>query len=757
MHVPDSSHRSRARTCRRCTGGFAAACLGLLPAVSPAQEFTCPPPLSEALRNLDASVEESPPDTADGRIEIASDSASLGVDGDAELHGNVRIRQGRRELRAEDVSYRAEGGDFEAQGRVEFDEPLVHIAGTGGRYSALRGAQFRSAEFELRERSAHGAAELLELTPQGIINLDEVRFTTCPIEDRAWQIRASSITLDTPARLGTGRGARIDFKGVPIVYLPWVSFPLGAERKSGFLFPSVGHTSRSGAQLSVPYYFNLMPNADFTFEPVYYGRRGLDLSGEARYLTHRHAGEISYNYLPRDELEDRYRAFGRLRHRSELAGDWRLVIDAASASDPEYFEDFGLGPEGTSVIFVERFAQLSYRNETWRLAAQVQQFQVFDRELIEPERPYARVPRLVAGGDFGWGRFGPVRFGFDSELVNFQRNFGVTGWRFDARPAARLELAGPGYFVTPSLAWRFTQYALDDTAPGQPRSPSRALPIASLDAGLVFERLAGASGEQRVTLEPRLLYLYVPYRDQDELPLFDTTVPDLNLPQLFRANRYVGADRVSDANEVSVGVTSRLLDSASGQQYLAATVGQAFYFETPRVQIPGELVERRQRSDLIAQLALTAYRNWNVDLGLQWNPERSGSERSQVNLQYRPSTDQVVNLGYRFQRERLQTEGLEQAEVSAAWPLTRRWHAFARFVYSFQDDQPLERFAGFEYRACCWRLRMVGRRFVSSRTGEEDTAVYLQLELAGLASVGSAADAFLEGAIRGYSRPEVIP
>jgi len=261
----------------------------------------------------------------------------------------------------------------------------------------------------------------------------------------------------------------------------------------------------------------------------------------------------------------------------------------------------------------------------------------------------------------------------------------------------------------------------------------------------VFERTAGSRSQRRVTLEPRALYLYAPFREQSDLPLFDTGLPDLNLVQLFRANRYVGADRVNDANQVSFGLTSRLFNADTGAQYLAASFGQAYYFEKPRVVLPDEPVATRDTSDFIAQVSLSAYKNWNVEAGIQWNPEDTRSERSQFRLQYRPDGERVLNLSYRAQRDRL-----EQTEVSGAWPIGKRWNAYARAVYSLRDSQMLERFAGFEYRACCWRLRAVARRSVSNREGTQESSFYLQLELNGLASVGDA-DAFLEHTIRGYS------
>jgi len=272
--------------------------------------------------------------------------------------------------------------------------------------------------------------------------------------------------------------------------------------------------------------------------------------------------------------------------------------------------------------------------------------------------------------------------------------------------------------------------------------------IASFDTGLVFERNAGSRGQRKLTLEPRILYLDVPYRNQDQLPLFDTALPDLNPVELFRTNRYVGADRVSDANQVSAGVTSRLLDAHNGRQFLAATFGQTYYIQTPRVTLPGEVPTTEKRSDFVAQLAVTAFQHWSADAGVQWGAQTQSSERTQVNLQYRPANDSVINLGYRYQRD-----VFEQVELSGAWPIRSRWNVFVRDVYSLRDHVALERFAGFEYRACCWRLRLGARRYVNSHDSSrpQETGVWLQLELAGLASVGSASDTSLAEAIRGYT------
>jgi LPS-assembly protein len=354
-------------------------------------------------------------------------------------------------------------------------------------------------------------------------------------------------------------------------------------------------------------------------------------------------------------------------------------------------------------------------------------------------------------------------------------------------PTMSFNLIDPGYFFRPAVAYRITQYELNNTLPREDRTPSRALPIASVDAGVLFERDLGAAGNRKLTLEPRTMYLYAPYRNQSDMPIFDTALPDLVPVELFRTNRYVGADRVSDADQLAMGLTSRLLDGHNGRQFVAVTIGQVYYFQTPRVTLPYEVPQSGARSNFVTQLAINAFQNWNSNLSLQWNPQASQFERADVNIQYKPAADKVINVAYRFERGTIHPAsqcniidatgntqltaaqysqagicGFEQVEVSGAWPIAGRWNVFAREVYSLQDKQPLESFAGFEYGSCCWRVRFGARRYISRRpltpqsteAGPQDTAAWLQLELTGLASVGSASDTFLIDEIRGYTPSE---
>jgi len=699
-----------------------------------------------------AQAEASPP--ADGTatadpdqlpVQIESGAGSeVTRDGDATLTGGVAISQGDRRVTAESATYDASERRFQVEGNVEFSSPELRLKGGSGSWNALGTGQFTGAEFELPQRPARGSASHLEMTREGVLKLDEVRFTTCPAGSTDWELRASHIEIDQQTQQGIGRNVRVDLKGIPVLYTPVISFPVGPARKSGFLFPSFGNSDKSGFELGVPYYFNLAPNYDLTLTPFLLSRRGFGLGADFRYLTERSRGKIGTDYLPSDDLYGDDRRLSTLVHRTDLTDRLRFDANLADASDDRYFEDFGLGPDGTSITFLDRNMRLAWLGRGWRLDGVVQDFQVIDRDVAPLDRPYSRLPQLAFTGL--WPMAGGLEASLDAETVWFDRDVGVTGLRADAEPRVAWPVRGSGYHVEPSAAWRATAYELSNTAPDADDSPTRNAPILSLDAGLVFERESGERKQFLHTLEPRLRYTYIPFRDQDDLPLFDTALPDLNLVQLFRTNRYVGADRLGDANELAAGITTRLLRGESGQQYLTATIGQRFYFESPEVVLPGEVPESRSASNLVGEVELTAWRSWSARAAMEWDGEDSNTLRGESSVQYRPSDGTVVNFGYRY-RESL----LEQWDAALAWRISPSWQFYARQVYSTKEDKSIDRFAGFEYSGCCWRLRLLGRNYVSNRTGESDNSILLQVELTGLSSVGSRSGTFLESAIRGYS------
>ena len=684
-------------------------------------------------------------------IEVTSGAAEVTREGSATLSNGVVIRQGDRRLTARSASYDSVGRRFKVEGDVEYRDPELRLKGGSGFWSADGGGEFTGTEFELPARPARGAAVNLGLKPSGELNMREVSFTTCPAGNSDWFLRASSIDIDQRKQQGKGRNVRVELKGVPILYAPVISFPVGDARKSGFLFPSFGTSNKSGFEFGAPYYFNLAPNYDLMLTPQLLSRRGLGLEAQFRYLSERSRGKLGSRFLPDDDLAGINRSLSSLWHQTDFTDNLRFSASIEHASDSRYFEDFALGPDGTSVTFLDRYLSLAWLGRGWRLDGRVQDFQTIDLSVDPLSRPYSRLPQLAFTGAWPLAGSGLIT-SVDAEATWFDRDVGTTGLRMDLMPRVAWPMRGPGYHLEPSAAYRLTTYRLSDLAPGADDTPDRQAPILSLDAGLVFEREASSGHRLLQTLEPRLRYTWIPFREQSDLPVFDTALPDLNLVQLFRTNRYVGADRLGDANELAVGLTTRLIHADSGQQFLSATIGQRYFFDRPRVVLPGEPAETRDASNLVGEIEMAAFRHWSARFAMVWDYAASNTLLGQAGVQYKPRNDTLVNVGYRY-REGL----LEQWDASAAWRLSPNWQVFARQVYSLRDKTSIDRFAGFEYGSCCWRVRLIGRHYVSNRTGENDTSVMLQLELKGLSSVGTSDDTFLRRGIRGYSPDPADP
>jgi LPS-assembly protein len=711
--------------------------------------------------------------TDDHLIHIESDSAVVdNAAHDAVLTGRVTVHQDERSVSADSVTYDELTGHITVTGNVDFENPQLRVQSAAGSYDQSGGADFNVASFELLEQNGHGTARELSAQPNGQVALEQVRYTSCPVGDQDWMLQASSINLDTVKREGVARHAWFEFEGVPIFYTPYISFPIGDERRSGFLVPLIGHSGSRGIELGVPYYFNLAPNYDLTVTPEWMSKRGTDLSEDFRFLTGSSRGEIQGTYLPDDLQTHSERSFFHLTDVTDILPALRVDANLSAVSDVDYFQDFAVGSAETSLTYLDRHVDLLYHEDAWQIRAQLQNFQTIDSSVHAIDRPYSSVPRIDAQA--AWPLGAGFELAFGSEAVDFQRDVGPTGLRFDVSPELRWSLRTPGYFFEPAIGLHFTQYDLQNVYAGEPTTPTRDVPYGRLDMGLVFERSDGAEGQRSETLEPRMVYNYVPYRNQNDLPIFDTALPDLNLTELFRTNRYVGNDRIGDADQLSLGLTTRLFDTASGQQWIAATIGQIRYFSVPRVTLtepganvpvqgyaptplPGSGPQVYDASDFVGDVSVTAYKNWSFNFDYEWNPYVNDTEKEELSIQYRPDLNHLVNLAYRYQR------GVqEQWDGSFAWPITAHWDAVGRLVYSIVDRQTIEQVAGVEYKSCCWSIQLVQRRYLTNRgtsttPSSLDSTIALQFELTGLSSVQKPGMPILQRSISGYSAYDQAP
>lgn len=734
-------------------------------------------------------------------VEFTFQGGEAALRGQSELT-NAQARQGDRTITADVLHYDSVTGFLKADGNVTFDNTQLSVSGSDANMDSAGRVDFEQAHFMLKDVAGRGSASRIQVDPQGKLSLDDVHYTTCPPDSSDWMLKLSDLDIDQATHTGTGRNVKLSFMGMPLFYTPWISFPVGNERKSGFLFPNLRSSSRGGYSILTPWYWNIAPNYDATLTPVIDSKRGAELDTEFRYLTQTSTGMLTGGYLPYDPTINSWRGLIELKHRTDFNPNLRLDINAGSVSDNQWFEDFGQGRDETSQVFLMRSLRLNAYWQNWRGTLNVQNLQTLDYQLPLSDRPYSAVPQVIFAGRERQLPLG-MQFDFLSEAAYFTRNdvpdpianepqSSVAGSRLYLAPTLSLPLRSAGMYFVPSASWRYTAQQLQhiDSAVTSltQKSPSASAPVWSLDTGLNFERFGGNRQQRTYTLEPRLLYFYVPYRaSQRNLQVFDTGLPDFNFVQLFRVDRFIGPDRIGDANQLSAGITTRMLDSGNGKQFLSGTIGQAFYFKAPCVaninqfdcdDAGNRLVASTHSSDLIAQISLTAYRNWNASAGLQWNPSENRSERTEVNFQYTPGRDRVVNLSYRFARSTVIAgaqvdcslnptatvcqqcppntvtancnNGVDQWESSFAWPVGSSWSTYGRAVYSRIDNKLHDYLAGLEYRSCCWNLRMIVGRSITTRTGQYDTRFGLQLELKGLSSVGNA-DAFLQSSIPGYS------
>lgn len=662
--------------------------------------------------------------------------------------GDVEITRRGARLQADSLTYDQDTAEVEAWGGVRYTQDGLTLEGRRGQFNleTERGI-IAPGNYQWNERHARGVAARVIRESADLTIFEQATYTTCPAAGEDWILRAGKVRLNGETGRGSATNVRVSFKGVPLLYVPYISFPITDERKSGLLIPSIGYSQDAGVDFRWPLYWNIAPNYDATLTPRYMQRRGLQLGTEFRYLTAAHSGSAYAEVLRDDDIFGDTRTLVSYRHRSSLPAQWRLALDANRVSDQHYFEDLGSSLDAVSTTYLESRAELGRAWGGHSIAARVQGYQVVDPTLSEASKPYERLPQVLyqwrdaPGGD---------EYAANVEAVRFTRSQGVTATRIHLDPVWSLPLEGAAYALEPSARLRHTRYDLERGG-GRGESRTRSVPVFSVDGTLFLERDAVFAGRSWLhTLEPRAYYLYVPFRRQDDIPVFDTSRLDFNYAQLFRHDRFSGPDRVGDANQLSIGVTSRLLASDTGAEWIRASVGQSYHFADRRVTLsPGEASESRQESDLAAELQARLGERWRADANWQWNPREARTEWIGVQLRYHDGPYRLANMGHRFRNNEL-----DQTDFSFFWPLAAQWRAVGRWNYSYREQRPIETLAGFEYDSCCWAFRFVSRRYVRDAEGEVNQAWYFQLELKGLAGLGNGIEDLLEHGILGYrARP----
>jgi LPS-assembly protein len=671
------------------------------------------------------------------------------------LRGDAEIRRGGTVLRGDTITY-TQATDIvsvEGQARVFRDGASFTGPRLDFRIDAQTGTM-PDASFTYAARSGRGNASLIEFLGSDRARMEKARFTTCGPGDNAWWVQAEAIEFDGLDETATATFATLYFKGLPVLASPILSFPTSDRRKSGFLTPSFGLSSTLGTDISTPYYFNLAPNYDYTLTPRVMTKRGVLFENELRYLDATQRATLVYDVIAKDREFGGSRDFAAVRYEYASPKGFAAGINYNKASDDRYFVDFATTIVDTSQKILPQDAYLAYNHAYWSTAVRVTKNQVLqDPDLSQPvAKPYERVPQATVSGYVADWRGFEAATALDG--TRFEHPTLQQGNRYIADVRTAYPILAPGWFVIPRARLSSTAYDLDPAFHPIDSTPTRTLPILSLDAGLIFERDVGWFGRAaQQTLEPRLFYAYIPYRNQNNLPNFDSALADLNFAQLFTENIYSGSDRISNANQLTAALTTRILDTETGAERLRAAIAQRYYFTEQLVTLPGEAPRASNSTDVLATLTAQLGRSWAIDLAAQYAAEPSEFVRGTAGVRWQPRRASVLTAYYRYQP---QPDGISQVDISGQWPLSNRWYAVGRVNYSLAEKRLIDTIAALEYQQDCWLLRFAVQRFATSAQ-TTTTNFYVQLELNGLTSVGSSAASLLQRNIPGYHLLNPVP
>lgn len=712
---------------------------------------------------------------------MEADSLRGHAEKETEAEGNVTFRRLGQSISADWMRYETQLHLLEAKGNVHaqyggdvlegahlrinlgtergfLEKPTFRLSPIPPDYKGPDSAPQLAAPFEIPKRptaeplQGRGSAERLLFQGPDLYRIEQASYTTCGPGNDDWFIRAREMDLDKGRNVGVARGASLVFLDQTIFYTPYISFPLQQQRKSGFLTPHYGSSTATGAELTAPYYWNIAPNRDATFYPRIMSKRGFQLGTEFRYLDPSYSGDARVEYLPDDRQvsDDRYGYF--FKHAHSFANGWSGALNVNRVSDDRYFTDLSTLVAVTSRTTLPNEALLA-RSGVWgdqgnyAFSALVQRWQTLQTDPQVPVTPpYDRMPQVtftafrqeVLGGDFD----------FLSNYVQFQHPTLVSGKRALAYPTYALPFQNSYSYIVPKAGVHATRYMVDPNVQGVEQQ-TRTLPIVTTDAGLIFERDTVFTGLPFIqTLEPKIFYVYIPFKDQSRLPNFESGVQDVSFATMFTENQFSGHDRINDANQVTVGVTTRLIHPDTGIERLRGAVAQRYYFQDQRVTLPGVAPrpDHTGSSEFLAALSGTILPHWTADAGWQYSTDRSQTQKFNLATRYQPAAGKVLNLAYRST-----VDLIKQTDVSVQWPLTANWSAVGRWNWSIRDERTLEALAGIEYDGGCWVFRAVGHRFVTALNAV-NTSVFLQLELNGVSRIGSNPMDVLRRNVGGYTR-----
>lgn len=701
------------------------------------------------------------PELQNNQIKVTSDSSLIADNKLAAFEGNVTISNSTSIIEADSASIEQQGGQIVAQGNVKYTDELIQVKSQSVEVlSDLKLLQMAQSDYKIRGLNGRGGAQILSISEQNGLLLEDVSFTTCPEQSEDWKIKASKISINQDKPFGEAYNTRFYVGDVPVFYLPYFAFPITTERQSGFLFPKFASSTRTGVEYEQPFYWNIAPNMDATISTRLMTNRGIQLKSEFRYLTKDHQGQIQLEYLPSDNdtaaLDERY--FYRFTHSGSLNENLHLSANISDLSDDNYFVDLGSDYYSEADAYLYQKIGLDYHSEKLYASFYVNDFTT----LGDVASNYRAIPELKVTYNSSLNSY--INYGVHSEFAFFE-NDDITlpnATRFHIEPSISVPYQKAWGELLAEISVLHTLYDQDlkrSNNSALKENISRTIPQARFYGNLIFEKDYSHASEQfLLTLEPQFQYLYTDFKQQSGIGLYDATPLLTTFRTLFRGQEFTGLDRINDNNQITIGATSRLMNQAS-TQILAISAGQIFYLEDAKLI---DSTRQDDRSAFAAEIDWQVNQNWFLHSDIQLGTSTKKVERSSLSTEYRISDNKLIKINHRYIRE-LSNEKIDQIGITASWPLTEKWHWVGRYYRDLDNSRSIESYMGLEYESCCWAIRVTLRRNLATRFNDSgirdldefDSGISLSFIFKGMGSSSNKSD-MLNLGLFGNRQPFVI-
>jgi LPS-assembly protein len=669
----------------------------------------------------------------DDSIRITSNYSSIEQDKLADFSGNVTLVDKSQTITADQLTFDRLLMKFNAQGNIHYQSQSIDIHADELNASKNdKSTVMLNTSYRLYGTPGHGSAEELKINSKDGLSLLHSTFTTCTGDKPDWQIKASEIDISADGSTGEAYNAQVRLFDVPVLYLPYFTFPVSKQRKSGFLYPKIGTTSNSGLEIETPYYWNIAPNIDATITPHYMSKRGTQLKTEFRYLSGLQSGSINVEYLNKDAeitANDDARYLARLQHVGTFSEGFRAYIDYTNISDDNYLVDIGSKEYNSNDAYLYQVAELSYFGENWQSTIKIQDFEVLGNH----QPSYKTLPQIEISAQQPFALFSEKtvqgQFELYSELTSFaaENSQQVSANRYHVEAGLSFPVSTPAWFLNSEFKLLHTYYQQSDIQIGSEltKNVNRTLPKVRFHGGINFDRTLSLFGHNYTqTIEPQVQYLYIPEKDQTDIGLYDTTSLQDDYNGLFRDQSYSGLDRISGANQYTWGITSRVLDE-SNLEVFRLSVGRIQYLSENNIfdEIilnTNNAVEptTNQQSSLAANLFYRLNHKWQISSDIQYNTRESFTNKSQMSLNYQIDKYNSVQLNHRYTRN-VSGSSLEQASLLASFAINKDWAFVGRLTEDLQQSRSLESYAGLQYESCCWAIRIAYHRYINSNLSDD--------------------------------------